>query len=241
MRAFSLLIFISISFSARADSASDFLGYLCFRGLQNTDVPKAEAERFCACVRSDIAPRLTNPQRAVLTSAQSDLNQGRAPNPGRFASSGVRDLVVAAQARCEAAFYPPSAPINISGDDLQLTLRCDSEIRAPEAFIYVKNGLLLSTTERRAMEKRMMAGNFDSDFATVISKFNRGHQKSEKWEIDVTGHIVSAPRAYELISLLRSASTYDVTIEHGSRKYVGAFSLTGKIPARWSPCGGVSR
>lgn len=227
---------------AHADTATDFLDVLCLGALaKQTGMPKADTQRFCGCMRSDISPRLSSTQRSVLASAQADLTEGRRPNAERLSSSGVRDLVTAAQARCETAFYPPSAPISAAAGNLYLTLRCASDTRVPEALIYIKNDALLSQTEIHAGIKRMADGNFDSEFARVSQKIDGSARKAELWEIDLTGHSVSPPRAAELIALLRTANTYEVVIHRGQRRYAGTFLLAGKIPARWVPCGGVTR
>lgn len=240
---FTLFVVLCLSSSwVHADTATDFLDFLCLGQLEKqTDMPKTEIQSFCGCMRSDISPRLSSTQRSILASAQTDLTEGRRPNTEHFSSSGVRDLVVAAQARCEAAFYRPSAPITVATGNLHLTLRCEADTRAPEALIYIKDGALLSQTELRAAVKRMTNGNFDSEFAQVSQKIDGSSRKPELWEIDLTGHIVSPPRAAELITLLRTANTYEVVIQRGQQRHAGTFQLAGKIPARWVPCGGVTR
>lgn len=160
----------------------------------------------------------------------------------RFSSSGVRDLVVAAQARCEAAFYPPSAPISIASGSLYLTLRCGPDTGAPEAFIYVRNGALLSRSEIDVATKQMMKGNFGSEFAQVDQKIDGSSRKAELWDIDpFSGQFVSPPIAANLIALLRASNTYEVVIQRGRQRYAGTFQLTGRIPPRWVPCGGVTQ
>lgn len=240
---FALFIALCLSSAwARADSATDFLDFLCLGGFEKTNMPKAQAQRFCGCIRSDISPNLSSAQRAVLVSAQVDLAQGRPQNTERFSASGIRDLVIAAQARCEAAFYPPSAPISVVSGSLYLTLRCGVDTDAPEAFIYIKNGALLSQAEISAATKKMMKAIFDSEFAQVSQKIDGSSRKAEHWEIDIfSGQFVSPPSAANLIALLRTANTYEVVIQRGQHRYAGTFQLTGKIPSRWVPCGGVTR
>ena len=237
-------LFVALCLSSpwmHADTATDFLDFLCSQSLKKADMPKAETQRFCGCMRSDISARLSSTQRSVLASAQADLTEGRRPNAERISSSGVRDLVIAAQARCEAAFYPPSAPISVAAGTLYLTLRCASDTRVPEVLIYIKNDALLTQTEIRAGIKRMADGKFDSEFAQVSQKIDGLARKAELWEIDLTGHIVTPPRVADLIALLRTAKSYGVVIHRGQRRYAGTFLLAGKIPPRWAPCGGVTR
>ena len=240
MRLFALLLLVA-SPSAFADDAALFLTRLCAQGFTKTTMPAAEAARFCACVRDEVVPQLSREQRLVLSAAQSDLSLGRTPSAERLASSGVRDLVVAGQASCQAAFYPPSAPINIKSGELQLTLRCEDETKTPEAFIYRRGMALLSKAELSALDARMMKDNFEPEFAKVTASIDSAPAKSERWEIDLTGEIVAPPNSAQLIDRLRTASTLAVTIERGAKRFTGNFQLTGKIPARWLPCGGVSR
>ena len=240
MRLFALLLLVA-SPSAFADAAALFLSHLCAQGFTKTTMPAAEAARFCACVRDEVVPQLSQEQRLVLSAAQSDLSRGRTPSVERLASSGVRDLVVAGQASCQAAFYPPSAPINIKSGELQLTLRCEYETKTPEAFIYRRGMALLSKAELSALDARMMKDNFEPEFAKVTASIDSAPAKSERWEIDLSGEIVAPPNSAQLIDRLRTASILAVTIERGAKRYSGRFQLTGKIPARWLPCGGVSR
>lgn len=239
LRILIALMFLSTSVSA--DDASTFLDQVCKQGFTKTTMPRAEADRFCACLVEDVAPRLSASQRRTLTDTKALLAQGRSSASERLASSGVRELVVAGEARCEAAFYPPSAPINISGGPLQLTLRCEDESKKPEAFVYGRGMALLSKAEQRTVDARMMKGNFEPEYAQVIFRIDGESQRTEKWEIDLTGEIVAPPNPALLIDRLRTASSMNVVIERGPRKYSGSFSISGKIPARWAPCGGVSR
>lgn len=234
------LIFFFVASTSRADDASTFLDYLCVHGFTKT-MPKVEANRFCACVTEDVSKGLSDSQRRVLIAVKADLDKGRAPSAERMASSGVRELVMAGQARCEAAFYPPSNPIFIAAGPLQLTLRCDSDTRAPEAFVYGRNMELLSKAEQRAADQRMMKGIFEPDYAKVVQAIDGVAYKSENWEIDLTGEIVSPPNEAELIDRLRTASTLSLSIERGGKKFKGTFQLSGHIPPRWAPCGGVFR
>ena len=240
MRAFVLLSLLVFQ-QALADEASQFLDFVCMQGFSKTTMPQAEAARFCSCVREEVVPGLNQEQRRTLAAAQANLARGRVPSADRIASSGVRDLVIAGQARCEAAFYPPSAPINIKAGELQLTLRCEDETNTPEAFI--RRGMsLLSKAELSALDDRMMKGDFEPEYAKVTTIIDGGSAKAERWEIvDMSGEIVAPPNSAQLIEHLRSASTFSASIERGSNRYAGIFQLAGKIPARWLPCGGVSR
>jgi hypothetical protein len=240
-RILAVVVLFGVGELCWADPATKFLDALCLRGFQTTTMPKSEAERFCTCMRADIAPRLTHEQRGALVGAQVDVDGGRSPSAQRLASTGVRDLVVAAQARCEASFYPPSEPINISAGALQLTLRCEQETRAPEAFVYVKGGALLSKAEMLAADQRMMKGDVDPQYAQVLQKLDGTQSKAERWEIDLTGEIVSPPSAAELIARLRVASSYEVIIQRGQKRFAASIPVSGRIPPRWAPCGGVGR
>lgn len=211
------------------------------QGFSKTTMPQAEASRFCSCVRDEVVPELNQEQRRTLAAAQADVARGRVPSAERIAASGVRDLVVAGQARCQAAFYPPSAPINIKADELQLTLRCEDETKTPEAFIYRRGMSLLNKAELRALDARMMKDNFQPEYAKVTTVIDGGPAKTERWEIDLTGEIVAPPNSAQLIERLRTASTFSAFIERGPNRYAGVFRVAGKIPARWLPCGGVSR
>ena len=233
------LMFLATSVSA--DDASTFLDHVCKQGFRKTTMPGPEAARFCACVLEEVVPKLSASQRQTLTDAKVSIAQGRSPSPERLASSGVRELVVTGEARCEAAFYPPSAPINIGSGSLQLTLRCEDESKNPEAFVYGRGMALLSKAEQRAFDERMMKDNFQPEYAKVILRIDGESPRTEKWEIDLTGEIAAPPNSAMLIDRLRTASSMSVAIERGPKKYFGSFSISGKIPARWAPCGGVSR
>src|SRR6266567_2032450 len=165
MRAAVLVLLLLCVGSAKADEASQFLDKLCVQGFGKTSMPKADAVRFCACVIEDVIPRLSGEQRRVVAAAKADHDSGRAPSPERLVVSGVRDLVVAGQARCEAAYYPPTKPINVTTGALELTLRCNLDTRAPETFVYSRGMALLSKAELRALDQRMMNGTFDPEYA----------------------------------------------------------------------------
>ena len=240
MRAIALLLFL-VSQQVLADEASQFLDRICMHGFAKTTMPMDEATRFCSCVRDEVVPELRQDQRQALAAAQADVARGRSPSADRIASSGVRDLVVAGQARCQAAFYPPSAPITIKAGELQLTLRCQQETKTPEAFIYRRGMSLLSKAELRALDARMMNDTFKPEYAKVTTVIDGGSAKTERWEIDLTGEIVAPANSAQLIERLRSASTFSTSIERGANRYVDVFQMAGKIPARWLPCGGVSR
>jgi hypothetical protein len=240
VRALALLLPL-LSQSVFADEASLFLDRICMQGFAQTTMPKGEASRFCSCVRDEVVPNLNLDQRRTLAGAQADIARGRMPSAERIVSCGVRDLVVAGQARCEAAFYPPSAPINIKAGEFGLTLRCEDETKTPEAFIYRRGMSLLSKSELRALDARMMKDNFEPEYAKVTTTIDSESSKTERWEIDLTGEIVAPPNSAHLIERLRSASAFSISIERGGKRYAGVFQVAGKIPARWLPCGGVSR
>lgn len=239
MRVLALLLLVPAT--VLADEAVIFLDSICMHGFAKTTMSRDEASRFCGCVRDEVVSSLTQNQRHIIESVQSELRQGRGPSADRFASSGVRELVVAGQARCEAAFYPPSAPISIKSGALQLMLRCDGETKVPEAFIYGKGVALLSKAEQRAVDERMMKDNFEPEYAKVTTSFDGSPLKTERWEIDLTGQIVTPPNSAQLIERLRTTSNVSVTVERGAKLYSGVFDLRSKIPARWTPCGGVGR
>jgi hypothetical protein len=239
MRALVLLLLVATP--AVAENAAAFLDTICRQGFTTTTMPRDEAARFCACVREHVAPRLSSEQQRVLAIAQDDTTRGRTSSAERLASSGVRDLVVAGQARCEAAFYPPSAPISIATGTLQLTLRCDNETKKPEAFVYVRGAALLSKAELRTLDQRMMKDNFEPEYAKVTTAIDGGYKTTESWEIDLTGEIVSPPNSVQVIDRLRHARTLSLKIERGSRQITETLDVVGKIPARWVPCGGVGR
>lgn len=234
--------FCLVSTYARADMATDFLDIMCANATaKQTAMSKAEIQRYCNCVRDDVSPRLSSVQRSILAAAQSDLTQGRQPNADRVASSRVRDFVIAAQARCEAAFYPPSTPISIASGDLQLTLRCEPETHAPEVILYVGNGALLSKAELDATVRSMASGQLSDEFAQVSQIIDGSPRRIERWKIDLTGQIVSSPHAAAVVAELRTAGAYEVVIRRAKHIYAGRFLLTGRIPARWVPCGGIVR
>ena len=237
----ALLLLALLSTSAVADEYSELLDQICRQGFKKTSMPAAEANRFCSCVIEDVQPRLNAIQRTVLRDTKSAIANKTSPPTERMASSGLRDLVVSGQARCEAAFYPPSAPINIVSGQLHLTLRCEDESKKPEAFIYRRGMELLSKADMKALDARLMKDDATPEYAIVDIRIDSDTIRKEKWEIDMTGEIVSSPNSATLIDRLRTANSMDVSIKRGSKKYSAAFVITGKIPARWAPCGGVSR
>ncbi len=199
-------------------------------------MPASEAARFCTCVVEDVSPRLTVSQRKALQKAESDLNAGKTPSEQALSTSGVRDLVIAGQARCEASFYPPSAPLLIISAPMEMTLRCDDENRRVEAFVYLRNIRLLSKSELTAMDKRMMKDDFQPDYAKVTISFDGKARVIQKWEIDLTGQIVSPPDPTTFLGQLRVASTLNITVERGSTRIARDITVAGKIPTRWVPC-----
>lgn len=229
------------SIDGRAAAGDELLQTLCLRGFEPTKMPLDEAQRFCTCVRADVSPRLTGRQREVLTKVGADLAQGRAARPEVLANSGLRDLVIAGQARCEAAYYPPSAPIRVRSGQLELTLRCDDTGNAPEAFMYLRTRGLLSKAELAAMDKKMMAGEDVLEVAQVTQRIDGVARRVERGEIDLTGQIVASPDPAALIAALRAARTFDVAIERGRERHVASFDLAGKIAPRWAPCGGIGK
>jgi hypothetical protein len=239
MRIFFLLVLLANS--AVADNAASFLHGICKQGLLKEQMASAEATRFCTCLVEDVAVRLNQSQRRTIDEVKVALDRGQAIAPDRFASSGVRDLIVAGQARCEAAFYPPSAPISVSGGALQLNLRCDDEFKKPEAVIFGNGMALLSKADLKALDARIAKEDATPDYARVILKIDSDAPKTERWEIDMTGEAVSPPNAALLIDRLRTATALSVSIERGSKRYKGTFLISGKIPARWVPCGGIGR
>ncbi len=236
-----LLILALLSTSSYADNASSFLGDICRQGLLKERMAAAEATRFCSCVVEDVAPKLNQSQKRTIDEAKVALDRGQAISPERFASSGVRALVVAGQARCEAAFYPPSAPITITSGSLQLTLRCDDESRKQQAFIYGRGMALLSNADQKAMGALMMKGSGQPLYANVTLQIDSDAPKAEKWEIDLTGEIVAPQNSVSLIGRLRKASSLSVAIDRGPKKFSANFPVSGRIPARWAPCGSVGR
>ena len=239
MRAFLLLALLATP--AAADEYTELLDQICRQGFKKTSMPAAEANRFCACVIEDVQPKLNAVHRSVLRDTKSAFTSKTPIPTDRMATSGLRELVVSGQARCEAAFYPPSAPINVSSGQLQLTLRCEDESKKPEAFIYRQGMELLSKADLKALDLRMMKDDPTPEYATATIRIDSDAVRMEKWEIDMTGEIVAPPNSANLIDRLRTATSMDVTIQRGSKQYSAAFKIAGKIPTRWAPCGGVSR
>lgn len=237
----TLLLLLYLAAAPKYDPAVQFIETLCVYGLSRKSMPADESRRFCRCVSADISPGLSPSQRSILATAKADLDRGRAPNQQQFNKSGVRDLVIAAQARCEAAFYPPAASITMTSGALHLTLRCDDQTGGPAIILYIRGGALLSEAEINASIDRMMNGKFDSQYAVVGQVLDGKARWSERWEIDVTGQIVSSPKPADLLKLLRRGSSYSVVIQRGVQRHAGTFLLSGRIPPRWVPCGGVSR
>ena len=237
MRALAILFLLPIA--AMADEASSFLNYVCMKGFTDSIMPRDEAVRFCGCIRDEVVPRLTLHQRRLVQSAEVALRQGLLPPADQFASSGIRELVVAGQARCEAAFYPPASPINVRSGALHLTLRCEDETKAPEAFIYISG--LLTEEEVQAMNERFMKDDFEPEYARVATSFDGSPGNTERWDIDLSGEFIAPANPAQLIERLRTTSSFGVTLVRGTKRYSGVFDLRSKIPARWTPCGGVGR
>jgi hypothetical protein len=235
MRSAPFLLTLALASTCAAASEA-FLDRVCRLGFSKTTMPKSEAARFCACVVEDVSPRLSASQRTVLQKADLDLTAGSAPSEQALSVSGVKDLVVAGQARCEASFYPPSAPLLIISAPMEVTLRCDDEKHGVEAFVYLRNINLLTKAELAAVDKRMMKDDFKPDFAKVTMSFDGKAPTVQRWEIDLTGQIVSPPDPAKLLERLRNAKAIDVTVERGSTRIARNIPLTGKIPVRWVPC-----
>ena len=230
----TILLFVSLSASAASSEA--FLDRICRLGFNKTEMPMAEAARFCACVVEDVGPRLSQSQHTTLQSAVADVKAGKAPSEQALSTSGVRDLVIAGQARCEASFYPPSAPLLIAMPPMEMTLRCDDENRNVEAFIYLRDIRLLSRADLSALDKRMMKDDFRPEYAKVTMSFDGRAQRVQKWEIDPTGQIVSPPDPTKFLEQVRAARTLFIAVERGTTRIARDIAVTGKIPTRWVPC-----
>ncbi|MCG2722286.1 MAG: hypothetical protein L6290_09775 [Thermodesulfovibrionales bacterium] len=223
------------------DAELDFLGDVCLQGFAETSMPPDEALRFCKCVLNDIKPQVTSQQRNIIRDARFKIDRGQKIPEDYFVASGVRDLVVIGQARCEAAFYPPSDPITFKGGNIEMILRCDEETQSPEIFIYILTGKLLTKKEVNKITDRMMKDDFNPEYARVSIQIDSHAQRTESWEIDLTGQIVSPPKPHSFLADLRKASSMNINISRGTYIYYGHFLLADKIPSRWEPCGGISR
>lgn len=224
---------------AATSTEIDFIGQVCAQGFAGTSMPRSEVTRFCKCVQDDINPQLTDQQRISIREAQAIMARGQPISEGFFVASGVRDLVIAGQARCEAAFYPPSQPISFRSGSLMMTLRCNDETQGPEVFIYIQDGRLLTKREHDNVAERMIKGDFGGEFANVKLQFDAAPSRDERWQIDLTGQMVSPSNPHIVITELRGASFLKVDISRGKFHYSGRFSIDNSIPPRWVPCGGV--
>lgn len=230
----TLTLLVSVSVGAAPSEA--FLDRMCRLGFNKTTMPAAEVTRFCACVVEDVAPRLTPNQRAMLLSSEASLEAGKSPSEQAFVTSGVRDLVIAGQARCEASFYPPSAPLLLKAPPMELTLRCDDERRDAEAFIYLRDIHLLSKEEISTVDKRMMKDDFKPEYAQVTISFDGRTPIVQRWGIDLTGQIVAPPNPAKFLEQLRVARSLSVKVERGTTRIARDMAVAGKIPSRWVPC-----
>ncbi len=222
-----------------ATTASNFLNTLCERGFDKTTMPSAEVARFCNCMMRDIQPRLTPAQQSYLSDVDSRLKRGISVSKEALAVSGVRDLVVEAQARCEAAFYPPSEPLSITGGELRLYLNCDDEEQDVRILISIA-GSLIAKDELKLLTKRLLVRADDSwPTATVQQSFDGKTSGSESWSIGLSGDSVHPETPRRLLETLRSTKPYKVIVRRGQQQFSGSFDLATHLPPRWQPCGGI--
>lgn len=228
---------------ALVGNEADLLEQICLQGFDETTMPRDEAIRFCRCVRDDVSPRLNSKHREMLKETYRLLSSGQNITEDyatEIFKSGLRDLLVAGWARCEAAFYPPSSPISVKSGNLVLVLRCDTDTGGPEIFFNIGSGELFSKKELKMYRDRVMKGDFMPEIVQIRISIDDGPFRTENWEVDLTGKFVLTRQPHELLPKLRNASTLEVSIKHGDNYYSGKFFLEGVIPPRWVPCGGIS-
>ena len=225
---------------AHADDTSAVLFNLCERAFtKESEMSRSEVRLFCTCVRDDVSGRLSPMQLRVLSDTKAALEAGRSFSPDRFASSGIRDLVVAGQARCEAAFYPPSGPISIRSSNLTLVLGCEIDSMAPELFVHFSNVALVTDAQIRSMEESLFKENYQPEYVKVAFGIDGGSYEIEDWEVSLTGDSLSPRNSANLITRLRTASALKLEVRSEKQIIAGTFKLSGRIHPRWMPCGGV--
>lgn len=229
--------FITILSPVFAQDSSLFIEQVCMQGFNTTSMPKKEANKFCACVKEDIKPQITSNQNKVISEIQDDIKRGRNPNVERFSSSGIKDLVIASQARCESSFYPPQNPIHLSSGNFRMTLRCDYETKKEEVILYNDKMKLVSKKENEIFLKRIGEDDFVPPYANVSLSIDSDKTILENWEIDITGKIVSPPEPRGFIKNIRMGKKVTLLVKKGGNEYTALFDLEGKIPLRWNACG----
>lgn len=228
------LVSLSISEAARNDPVAKVCE-LAFQAEQ-TDMPTSEIQLFCDCVSEDATPRLNSYQLSLFTRAsnpqalsQEDLEALAA----RIESAGIRDVIVAAEARCSDALYTtPQALTLTARDGSELVLFCDYDLAVP-TLSFRKPGLVL------AEEEEILDGMSDFDsfpIAEVTWQVDREDPVIEDWYCNLEGDGVDAESAGRLIRHLRDGSMLKIRIRRADIEHTAVFDIAGKIPRLWRAC-----
>ena len=224
--------------------ANEHVADLCEVSFAKETMPKDEVALFCSCVAADVGPRLSTGQNSLVGKVADSLRPGSPGVPKslleQVASSGVRDLIVAAQARCSDALYSSRDYIELRSDDgAELALYCDLDRVIPVAS-FGKDGLRFATEDEieSSLEAIIMGTGPDSAYTVVEFSWSAdgGPKTVEYWDVNLAGDGADAEVAGKLLQEVRFADRLNISVRRGNTKYSGQFNVSKKIPPLWRPC-----
>lgn len=90
-----------------ADPDLEWIHNVCIQGFKgDAGMPVDEAEKFCNCVRDEVATQIDAKHRASIRNVREFLALDRIPPEGVFEKSGLKYLVEASQDRCAGQLWP---------------------------------------------------------------------------------------------------------------------------------------
>ena len=212
--------------------------------FQEETMPKSEVALFCECVATDVGPRLSSDQAMLARRFASEILPD-SPGVSRnlldeFASSGIRDMIVAAQARCGDVLYDTRNYIELKSDDgATLAFYCDADRIVPVATFSKENLQFASENEIvDSLEAIMMATDDDGGYLMVAISWSAdgGETTTENWNVNIAGNGADADVAGKLLRDTRFAKRLTFEAKRGNVIYSGHFNVAKKIPSLWRPC-----
>lgn len=203
---------------------------------EKTSMPASEVEKFCACVSEDVTPRLDSYQLGLVHQATQPQKLSRRDAEDlatTLHSAGVRDVIVAAQARCSDALYSvPRALTLKSADGSELALFCHYDLAVPTAS-FSRPGLVLAT------EDEILDGLDNSSAFPVVQvtwQIDDNDAVTEYWDCNLEGNGVDAGSAGHLIRALREGNRLQIRVSRDAHIHTAVFDLSGKVPRLWDAC-----
>lgn len=224
--------------------ANESVERLCTVAFQAETLPKREQALFCECVASEAGPRLSSHQDSLLRSVAGGLRSGSSILSSdlldQLADSGIRDIIIEAQARCSDALYQTSDQITLkSADGAELLFYCDLDRIVPAAAFRKSNLQLASETEIAESLDAIIMGTANGSAYPVVEitwRVDGGAPTTEYWDVNLAGDGADSDVAGKILRDARFADRLTVQATRGNVEYVGTFIVSKKIPVTWQPC-----